>query len=97
MGSVRENRAEPRAGIMARIEVLWEDEGGTPHVTPAKLEDKSRRGASIRLKEPISVGTKLIVQWAHGHFSGTVKYCNPHGEEYVLGIRQGPTESPEPK
>jgi hypothetical protein len=75
---------------MARSEVLWEDEGRTPRIAPAKLEDKSRGGASIRAKDPIGVGTHVIVQWQNGHFSGTVTYCNRHGEEYVMGIHRDP-------
>ena len=85
---MREKRAEPRAGIMARIEALWEDEGGNPRIVPAKLEDKSEAGACIRIKEPIGVGTRLTVQWSNGNITGTVMYCNRHGEEYVLGIQR---------
>jgi hypothetical protein len=84
--TMREKRAEPRAGIMARIEALWEDEDGTPRVTPARLEDKSEAGACIRIREPIGVGTTLTVQWPNGDIVGKVMYCNRHGEEYVLGI-----------
>jgi hypothetical protein len=92
VNNVREHRAEPRAGIMARIEVLWVDEGGNPRITPAKLEDKSPGGASFRIHEPISVGTNLTIQWPHGHFSGTVAYCNPHGQEFALGIHRDPND-----
>ena len=93
MDTMREKRAEPRAGIMARIEALWEDEGGNPRVTPARLEDKSEAGACIRLREPIGVGTKLTVQWQNGHITGRVMYCNRHGEEYVLGIQRDPAQN----
>ena len=87
---MREKRAEPRAGIMARIEAMWEDEGGNPRIIPARLEDKSEAGACIRIREPIGVGTKLTVQWPNGHIVGTVMYCNQHGEEYVLGMQRVP-------
>jgi hypothetical protein len=89
---MREKRAESRAGIMARIEVLWGDKDGTARIAPAKLEDKSRGGASIRVKDPIGVGTHVTVQWQNGHFSGTVAYCDPLGNEYVLGIRRFPAQ-----
>jgi hypothetical protein len=94
---MREKRVGPRAGIMARVEALWEEEGGNPRVTPVRLEDKSDAGACIRIREPIGVGTTLTVQWTNGHIIGRVMYCNRHGEEYVLGIQRGPTESPNPK
>jgi hypothetical protein len=77
---------------MARIEVLWGDKDGAPRIAPAKLEDKSRGGASIRVKNPIGVGTHVTVQWQNGHFSGTVTYCNPRGDEYVLGIHRDPAQ-----
>jgi hypothetical protein len=89
---MREQRTEPRTGILARIEALWEDETGTPRIAPAKLEDKSRRGMSIRVNEPIRVGTKLTIQWLAGQFSGTVTYCCSHGKTFVLGIKRDPTD-----
>jgi hypothetical protein len=79
------------------VETLWEDEAGTPHITPEKLEDKSPGGACIRIKEEIAVGAKVTVQWPHGHITGTVIYCNRRREEYVLGIQRDTTESPDPK
>jgi len=82
---------------MVRVEVLWEDETGTPHVVPAKLEDKSRSGASLRIKEPITVGTKLVVQSPYGQFSGVVTYCNRSGENYVLGILRDPADGSDQK
>jgi hypothetical protein len=95
---MREKRAERRVGILARVEVLWEDEAGTPRVAPAKLDDNSRGGASIRIKEQFSVGSKLTIQRDTEQFSGTVTYCHRHGLEYVLGIQRDPAvrQSPSP-
>ena len=93
METVRDNRSESRAAIMAPIEALWEDETGTPRITPAKLEDKSRGGASIRVKDPINAGSRLTVQWVGGQFSGTVTYCLRQGKDYVLGIQRDPPEN----
>jgi hypothetical protein len=73
---------------MAWIGALWEDKTGTPRITPGKLEDKSRGGASMRIKEPISVGSKLILQWGIEQISGTVTYCRRDGKEYVLGVQR---------
>jgi len=83
-----EKRAEQRANIMARIEALWEDKDGTPRIIPAKLEDRSRGGASIRVERAIGVGSKLTLQWVGGQFTGTVTYCQRYGKEFVLGIRR---------
>jgi hypothetical protein len=73
---------------MARVEALWEDETGTPRVAPAKLEDKSPGGLSIRIKERITVGSKVTVHWDRGQFSGSVTYCLLRRGEYVLGIQR---------
>jgi hypothetical protein len=91
---MRDKRAEPRAGIMARIEALWVDETGNPRIAPAKLEDKSSGGASICVKNPIDVGSNVIIHWHGGHLSGTVTYCR-RGQEYVVGIQRDPAENPE--
>jgi len=85
---------------MARIEALWEDEAGTPRITPGKLEDKSPGGTSFRVEEPISLGTKLIIQGRGEQFSGTVIYCRRDSSghpPYVLGIRRDPREIPDPE
>jgi hypothetical protein len=73
---------------MARVETLWVDEAGTPHITPAKLEDKSPGGACIRIREEIAVGSTITIQWTRGHLTGAVAYCKRQGGEYVLGIRR---------
>ncbi len=78
---------------MTVVEVLWVDEAGTPRITPGKLEDKSRSGASIRIKEPIGAGSMLTLRWHRGQCSGTVRYCHRDRTEYVLGFQR---DSPEP-
>jgi hypothetical protein len=78
--------------MMTVIQALWEDETGTPRATPGKLEDTSRGGASIRIKESIGVGSKLILRWHGGQFSGTVRHCLRVGKEYVLGIQRDRAE-----
>jgi uncharacterized OB-fold protein len=93
---MRERRSEIRAAIMARIEACWEDQTGGPHVATAKLEDKSRAGASIRVKESIPVGAKVSVKWHDGEFSGTVIYCRRTRSEYVLGIHKNAPDIPNP-
>lgn len=85
---------------MARIEVLWEDETGTPRITCGKLEDKSRAGTSVRVEAPISVGTRLIIQGQSEQFSGTVIYCRRDHSghpQYALGIQRDPADIPDPK
>ena len=54
---------------MARAEAQWEDPTGTSRVALAMLEDISRGGAGIRLRQPISVGSKLKIKWHKEQFS----------------------------
>lgn len=74
--------------MMARIEALWDDEAGTRHISPGKLEDLSDGGSCIRVSDPIGVGSKLVVQWHRGNFSGTVVQCRQQGGDYILGIKR---------
>lgn len=73
---------------MARAELQWEDSTGTSRTVHAMLEDISRGGAGIRLRQPISVGSKLNVKWHKEQFSGTVRYCRREGGEYFLGVQR---------
>ena len=94
---MRENRAEARTSIMARVDALWEDESGTPRVVPAKLEDKSPGGLSIRIMERIPVGSSVTIHWERGHISGSVTYCLLHRGEYVVGIQRDAAASFDPR
>ncbi len=83
--------------MMAKVEVMWEAKAGNPHIVPARLEDKSPHGASIRIREPIPVGFKVVIHWRTGHISGTVQYCNPQANEYILGILRDAEDEAEEK
>ncbi len=82
---------------MARIEALWKDDAGIQQVTRGKLEDLSDGGLCIRIKDPISVGSKLIVRWQSGEYSGTVVQSRQLGHEYVLGIKRDAPPKPDGK
>ena len=73
---------------MARAEAQWEDPNGTARVELAMLEDISRNGAGVRLRQPIRVGSKLSIKWHKEQLSGTVRHCQREGLEYVLGIQR---------
>ena len=49
---MRENRAEHRRFLIARVEVRWEDKTGTPIIDSALVEDASSGGAGIQLDKP---------------------------------------------
>jgi len=83
-----EKRTELRIPLMARVDVLWSDEDGTPRVAPATLEDRSDSGASIRLKNPIRVGSHITVKWGSEQASGTVTNCRRVKADYVIGVKR---------
>jgi len=73
---------------MTRVEAMWEDETGTPHVAPATIEDRSPGGASLRISTPISVGSKLTVKGHREQFTGVVVNSRNDKGEYFLGIKR---------
>jgi hypothetical protein len=85
-------RTERRTAIMAAAKVAWTDPKGTARELSVKIEDTSRSGACIRISVPISVESKLIVDWREGRFAGVAKYCRADGEEYSVGIRRDAAE-----
>jgi hypothetical protein len=79
---------EPRTVLWAIAEVSWEDPTGTPYRAPATLEDTSPSGACIRLKSPISIGSRLIVKWKREQFSAIARNCRSDGKDFLLGVRR---------
>jgi hypothetical protein len=77
---------------MVRVDVLWGDEDGTPRVAPAKLEDKSPSGLSVRIKYPIQVGSKITIKWASQQVSGTVTNCRREKADYIIGVKRDADE-----
>jgi hypothetical protein len=89
---VSEKRTEFRIPLMARVDVLWGDEAGTPRVAPATLEDTSQRGMSVRIKNAIRVGSHVTVKWGSEQDSGIVTNCRCEKEDYVLAIQRATGE-----
>jgi len=94
---VSEKRAEFRIPLMARVDVLWGDEDGTPRVGPATLEDTSHRGMSVRMKNEIRVGSHVTVKWGNEQDSGTVTNCRREKENYVIGLKRDTDEGDDRK
>jgi hypothetical protein len=85
---VSEKRAEFRIPLMARVDVLWADEDGTPRVAPATLEDTSHNGLSMRMKNAIRAGSHVTVKWGSEQDSGTVTNCRREKGDYVIGVKR---------
>ena len=83
-----EKRTEFKIPLMARVDVLWGDEDGTPRVAPATLEDASHRGMSVRSKNAIRVGSHVTIKRGSEQDSGIVTNCRREKADYVLGIQR---------
>lgn len=83
-----EKRAEPRIPLMARVDVLWTDEGKAPRVAPGTLEDKSDHGFSVRLKESIPDGTHVTIKRGSEQVSGAVAYSRRDKTHYIVGVKR---------
>jgi hypothetical protein len=85
---VSEKRVEFRIPLMARVDVMWGDQDGTPRVAPAKLEDTSHHGMSVRLKTAIPVGSHVTVKWGNEQDSGIVIYSRRERSDYIIGVKR---------
>ena len=92
-----EKRVEFRIPLMARVDVLWGDEDGTPRVAPATLEDTSHGGMSVRMKIEVRVGSHVTIKRGSEQVSGIVTNSHRDKSDYVLGMKRDPEESPEGK
>jgi hypothetical protein len=88
MALVGDRRRDPRTIIMARAEALWVDSAGMPHAAPGMLEETSPGGACMRLKEPVSVGSKITITWRREQFSGTVRHIKNEEFDFIVGIQR---------
>jgi hypothetical protein len=79
---------ELRTAVLTLVEASWEDQSGNLQTVAARTEDKSVSGACIRIKTPITVGSKLRIEWRLEQFSGIAKYCRGEGREYLVGIQR---------
>ncbi len=92
-----EKRVEFRIPLMARVDVLWMDEEGTPRVAPATLEDTSHGGMCVRMKIEVRVRSHVTIKWGSEQVSGVVTNCRRDKAVFVLGMKRDPEESPEGK
>lgn len=86
-GSPNRNSFE-QAATLASAELWWQDQNGTAHHAPARMESRVPSGTCLRLTTPIPVGSTLKVKWQKELFSGVASYCRWDGRTYLLGIQQ---------
>ena len=88
-----EKRAELRIPLMARVDVLWADQDGSPRIAPATLEDRSYGGVSVRVKTAIRVLSHVTIRWGSEQVSGVVTNCRRDKSDYIIGVRREIGES----
>ncbi len=92
---VREKRIEQRIPLMARVDILWMDDELTPRIAPAILEDRSRGGISLRMKNAIQVGSHVTVKSGMLQYSGIVMKCRRDKGTFITGVKLDAREEPE--
>jgi hypothetical protein len=83
-----EKRAELRIPLMARVDVLWDDQNDAPRIAPGTLEDRSYGGLSVRMQTAIRVRSHVTVRWGSEQVCGIVTHCRPDQAGYIIGVRR---------
>jgi hypothetical protein len=83
-----QKRKEPRKVYIARAKVMWKESNGYSLPISALIEDTSASGMSIRIKQEISVGCMVEIQWHKQQLQGVVVNCRKDGFEYILGVHR---------
>jgi hypothetical protein len=53
----------------------------------ARLNNLSVHGLSLILDKKLHVGSMAKVEWGNVTFMGEVVYCQPHGKEFIVGLK----------
>ena len=92
-----EKRIEKRIPLMARVDVLWMDDGMSPRVSPATLEDRSRGGVSVRMKNSIELASHVTIKSGTMQISGIVTNCRRQKTDFIVGVMIERNEDEDPK
>ncbi len=52
-----------------------------------RLADLSVHGLSLILKEKLPAASLVHVEWGTVMFDGELVYCQPHGQEFLIGLK----------
>ena len=83
---MKERRETDRNMCAELLSVRWTDDEGHGRLDVASLEDISPKGACLHVEHSLPIGTKVVVHYPNGKYSGTVKYCKLQPNGYILGI-----------
>jgi hypothetical protein len=53
----------------------------------ARLADLSVHGLSLIMKDKLPVGSTIKVEWGNTTFMGELIHCQPHGREFLVGLK----------
>jgi hypothetical protein len=53
----------------------------------ARLADLSVHGLSLIMHEELNIGSLVKVEWGSVTFMGELIYCQPHGKEFIVGLK----------
>ncbi len=55
--------------------------------TKARLADLSVHGISLIVGNELNIGSAAKVEWGNAMFVGELIYCQPHGNEFLVGLK----------
>jgi hypothetical protein len=55
--------------------------------TKARLADLSVHGLSLIVNKEMNIGAAAKVEWGNVMFVGELVYCQPHGDEFLVGLK----------
>ncbi len=82
-----EQRAEPRRGYFAHVQVRFRSDEGEKRSIEGMIEDRSHSGLGIRVSKPVAVGSEITVLQGSVTLHGKIRRCVPDGSGYLLGIK----------
>lgn len=88
-----EHRTEPRRDYIAQVRILFQSDSGEPCIITGLIEDRSQSGLGIRVRRPLTVGTKIDVVLGGVASRYEIKRCIHSGMEYLVGVRLVPAET----
>ena len=75
-----------RVRFMSDISVLVTCITGATPPLKGRLANLSVHGLSVILKDELFTGTLVKVEWGSTEFVGEIIYCQPYGNEFLLGL-----------
>ena len=79
----RRNRTRFKTDLTVTVSRLDKRSGSCK----ARLADLSVHGLSLILKEKLPTATLVRVEWGSATFIGELVYCQPHGNEFLAGLK----------